>query len=196
MSLINNVSINSIMNLKYVCQISLEFYIRRAQCIYAKCLLNSISIPNPNCPHSSSCSKKKKNAARKCRSLTFNKSTPDNPFSMQFLALSLTDFILEYIQYNAIYYTHHTIICCVLFFLDSRQLKLVARWQQMSADIALPWIPNSNPIPNRYPQSCMSVCLSVSHGGLAVNNARTICRLICDQRRSRETEIDCSNICI
>lgn len=41
--------------------------------------------------------KKKKNAARKCRSLTFNMSTPDNPFSMQFLALSLTDFILEYI---------------------------------------------------------------------------------------------------
>lgn len=29
----------------------------------------------------------------------------------------------------------------------------------MSADIALPWIPNSNPIPNRYPQSCMSVSL-------------------------------------
>lgn len=29
----------------------------------------------------------------------------------------------------------------------------------MSADIALPWIPNSNLIPNRYPQSCMSVSL-------------------------------------
>lgn len=111
MSLINNVSINSIMNLKYVCQISLEFYIRRTQCIYAKCLLNIVvyqfQIPKPNCPHSSSCSKKKKNAARKCRSLTFNMSTPDNPFSMQFLALSLTDFILEYIQYNTIYYTHN-----------------------------------------------------------------------------------------
>lgn len=71
--------------------------------------------------------KEKKNAARKCRSLTFNMSTPDNPFSMQFLALSLTDFILEYIQYNSIYYTHHTIICCVLFFLDSRQIKNLLR---------------------------------------------------------------------
>lgn len=97
-------------------------------------------------------------------------STPDNPFSMQFLALSLTDFILEYIQYNTIHYTHtiiyNTIICCVLFFLD------LLRWQQMSADIALPWIPNSNPNPNRYPQSCMSVSLSLMGDLLSIMRAQ------------------------